>query len=319
MKPIRIGFIGAGSLANAMHYPSLAEFEDAQIVAICDLNEQHLNATADKYQVDRRYTNYRQMLEQVDLDAVYVIMPPHHLFDIVIHCLQAKKHVFIEKPPGLTTYQTASFAELAAKNGCLTMCGFNRRFIPLLAQSKSLVEEQGPIIQCTATFLKYHTGGRYYNGAIDILTCDAIHAVDTLRWMGGEVRALASTIHAYESTFENSFNALIEFENGATGFLVTNWMVGRRVHTFEMHAKGISAFVDGDDCAHVYHGNQEAGRTITAQEAAGSDLRHKSYGFYFENRHFIDCIGQGCEPNTCFADAVKTMELVDRIYASRIC
>ena len=48
---INIGFIGAGSLANTMHYPSVAAFEDATIAAICDLNEERLNTTAEKYGV----------------------------------------------------------------------------------------------------------------------------------------------------------------------------------------------------------------------------------------------------------------------------
>ena len=318
MDKIRVGFIGAGGLANSMHYPSLAEFEDAEIVAISELNPQRLQATADKYTVEARYQNYQQMLEQTDVDAVYVIMPPHHLFDVVATCLQAGKHVFIEKPPGVTTYQTASLAELAAKHNCLTMCGFNRRFIPLLVESKAQVESKGPIIQCTSTFLKYHTGGRYYNGSIDILTCDAIHAVDTLRWMGGEIRTLASSIHAYDAPFENSFNALVEFESGATGFLVTNWMVGKRVHTFEMHARGISAFVDGDDCARIYQDNKADASIRTADEAAASSETHKSYGFFFENRHFIDCVKANRQPQTCFADATRTMELVDRIYVARL-
>ena len=52
--------------------------------------------------------------------------------DIVVHALTAEKHVFVEKPPGTSTYQTVALAELADGNGVKTMCGFNRRHIPLL-------------------------------------------------------------------------------------------------------------------------------------------------------------------------------------------
>lgn len=319
MEKVKVGMIGAGALSNAVHYPSLAEFEDVQITAICDIDESRLNSTADKYSVDHRYNDYKKMIQEVDLDAVYVIMPPHHLFDIVLYCLNSKLNVFIEKPPGVTSEQTRNMALTAERNGCLTMVGFNRRFIPLLVEAKRIVEERGEIIQCVATFYKNTIGsGPYYGGAIDILTCDAIHAVDALRWMGGEVVKVSSDIRSLYAEYDNSFNALMKFESGATGVLLTNWVVGKRVHTFEMHAKGISAFVDGDSSAYIYSDNKEEPLVLKAEEVAGSSETYKRYGFYSENRHFIDCIKENRMPETNFADAYKTMRLVDQIYRSQI-
>ena len=319
MNKVKVGIIGAGGLANAVHYPSLSEFEDVDIAAICDLDDARLTTTADKYKVERRYKDYKKMLQEVDLDAVYIIMPPHHLFDLAIHCLNSKLNVFIEKPPGVTAEQTRNMALTAEKNGCLTMVGFNRRFIPIMVESKKIVQERGEIIQCAATFYKNSIGsGPYYAGAIDILTCDAIHAVDSLRWMGGEVKSLASDIRSIYAEYDNSFNVLLKFENGAAGFLLTNWVVGKRVHTFEMHAKGISAFVNGDDSALIYSDNKEDAQILNAREFAGSSENYKYYGFYGEDRHFIDCIKQKQMPQTNFADAYKTMELVNRIYRGQI-
>jgi virulence factor len=319
MEKVNVAVIGAGSLANAVHYPSLAEFNDVEIAAICDLNEERLKKTAEKFQVKRTYKDYKKMVSEVDVDAVYIIMPPHHLFDLVIHCLKSKLNVFIEKPPGVMAEQTRNMALTAEKNDCLTMVGFNRRFIPVMVEAKRLVEERGPILQCAATFYKNSIGaGPYYDGAIDILSCDAVHAVDTLRWMGGEVAAVASDIRKLHADYDNSFNALLKFENGATGFLLTNWVVGKRVHTFEMHAKGISAFVDANDKAVIYLDNKEEGQILKTQEVAGSPENYKFYGFYGENRHFIDCVKQKQMPDTNFADAFKTMELVGRIYGSQL-
>jgi virulence factor len=118
--------------------------------------------------------------------------------------------------------------------------------------------------------------------------------------------------------YDNSFNALLKFENGAAGFLLTNWVVGKRVHTFEMHAKGISAFIDADDKAVIYSDNKPEGQILKAQEVAVGTENYISYGFCSENRHFIDCVKQKRMPDTNFADALKTMELVERIYGSQI-
>ncbi|MCS7253298.1 MAG: Gfo/Idh/MocA family oxidoreductase [Armatimonadota bacterium] len=322
VRKVRVGVIGCGGHANAVHYPSLAEFEDVEFVGVCDLIPERLHSTADRFGIEARFTDYKEMIERASPEAVYIITAPHHLFDIVVHCLRQKLHVFIEKPPGVYSEQTRNMARLAERNGCLTMVGFNRRFIPLLRLLKGLVEERGQIQQCVATFYKHWVGGEpYYGGAVDILTCDAIHAVDSLRWMAGsEAKKLVSSVRKVGCDFADSFNALIEFENGCVGILLANWAAGKRVHTFEMHGMGISVFAnpDMDGEGIVYADDGRFVKRITSKEAAGTEQWHKLYGFYDENRHFIDCVKSGTLPQTHFGDAVKTMELVDAIYQNRI-
>ena len=55
--------IGAGGMANSVHYPSLASFNDVKIVAICDLNQERLNTTGNTYNIEKRYENYVKMIE----------------------------------------------------------------------------------------------------------------------------------------------------------------------------------------------------------------------------------------------------------------
>lgn len=314
---VRVALIGAGAMANSVHYPSLAEFDDVEMVGLCDLIEEKLHATADKFGIERRFTDYRQMIEQTQPDAAYVLMPPHHLFDIVVWLLQRGIHVFIEKPPGVTLEQIRQMAHWAEQNNCLTMVGFNRRFIPLLRYCRDKVRAEGAYVQqAVATFYKDHrSGGPYYGGAVDILTCDCIHAVDALRFMAGvEPVRVASSVRSLGRHFDTSFIALIEFENGCVGVLLGNWMAGARVHTFEMHGFGISAFCDPDNQAVIHKDNKLNVEVISTTQAAGSEERHKYYGFWHENRHFIDCILANQQPECCFADAAKTMELVQQIY-----
>jgi predicted dehydrogenase len=316
-EKVRAGLIGAGGMANTVHYPSLKEMPDVELVAICDLVPDKLAATAEKFGIPKTYSDYRQMLESEDVDAVWVLMPPHHLFDIVIQCVKRKKHVFIEKPPGVTYEQARMMALACEQNGVMGMCGFNRRYIPVIQQCRRRVEDRGGVIQCVSTFYKCHVGGRpYYEGAIDILTCDAVHAVDMLRWMGGEPQFVASDVARRCNTFDDAFNALVHFEGGATGVLLANWCVGARTHTFEMHGRGISAFINPDDRALVFTDGKAEPEVITANEAAGSDVKYRSYGFYGENRHFVDCIQEGRAPSSSLADAALTMRLVNQIYAS---
>jgi len=317
MRKVRIGMVGAGSFSNYVHYPSLSSMNDVEICAVCDLNEERLNATAGKYGIEKRYTDYKGMLDREELDAAFVILPPHQLYDIVVDFLKSGVNVFIEKPPGVSQNQTRNLAWYAEKHGCKSMVGFNRRFIPLMRRAKELVEGRGPINQCVSAFYKNVQSEEppYYRGAVDALTSDVIHAVDALRWMGGEVGEVFSSVRRIYSGYDNSFNALVSFQTGAVGFLMSNWMAGSRIHTFEMHGKGISAFVDPNTRALIFADNGPQPETISTFEAAGgSEEFHRYYGYYDEDRHFIDSIREDKTPETSFRDATRTMELVELIY-----
>jgi predicted dehydrogenase len=316
---MRFGLIGAGGMANGVHYPSLAEMPDVELAAICDLVPEKLAKTAERFGIPRTFSDYREMLASVEVDAVYLLMPPHHLFDLAIHCLRQKKHLFMEKPPGVSFEQARMMALEAERNGVIGMCGFNRRYIPLLTRTRAMVEERGGVIQCVATFYKQMLdSSAYYNGAIDVLACDAVHAVDALRWMGGEPKHVAGDVGRRANSFDDSFNALIRFEGGATGVLLGNWAVGGRVHQFEMHGRGISVYANPDDRALILRDGRSEPEVITAREAAGSEEFRHYYGFAAEARHFVDCIREGRQPSSSLADAARTMRLVNQIYANPI-
>lgn len=318
MDILRLALIGAGSMANSVHYPSLEELPGVELSALCDLVEEKLNRTGERFGIEDRYTDYEKMLEEVKPDAVYVITPPHQLFDIAMTCLSRGLDLFTEKPPGVTTFQCRRLAIKAEENECLTMVGFNRRYIPLLDQVVSKARSRGRILHGVATFYKNMIGSPpYYNGSVDMLTCDMIHAVDALRWFCGEPTSVKSTLRCLNADYENAFNALMEFESGATGVLMSNWSVGSRIHRFEVHSKGFSATINPNTEAEVFDGSREAIH-ISTEEAAGSDQYHKFYGFFGENAHFIESLRENKMPMTNLKDATRTMELVDRIRHSQI-
>ncbi|MCK9266460.1 Gfo/Idh/MocA family oxidoreductase [bacterium] len=321
MDKVKVGFIGAGGLATGKHYPSIANIEEAEIVGMSDLLPERMDLVGEKFNIQNKFVNYKELIEKTAPDAVYIVMPPHHLFDIAAYCLNLGLHIFIEKPPGLTKFQTRQLALTAEKKGVLTMTGFQRRFSPVLVEAKKKVDETGGVTQCQANFFKYSPGsGAYYQGAIDILTCDAIHAVDILRWMGGDVKKVVSVVSNLFCDTPNRFCALMEFENGAAGYLSTNWISGKRTYSVEMHGKGIVAYADPEEDAKIFKDGQKEVDIIKAETFTGETDpdSYKNTGFFHENKHFIECIRTKSMPQTNFADAYKTMELVEKIYNNQI-
>jgi len=320
-QKVRVAFIGAGGRATSSHYPSLRDLPDAEIVAVAELDEKRLNAAADKFGVRGRYRNHIEMIEKEKPDAVYAIMPPHHLFDVAVSIMERGCHLFIEKPPAVTTEQTRQMAICARKHKVLTGVTFQRRFAPVIREGKAICEKKGPVHSAVATFYKNAVGqGPYYKGAIDILTCDAIHAVDTLRYLcGGDVVSVASDVRRLGAEHCTVHLALVKFSSGATGVLLTNWMTGRRIFSVEIHAPGISCFGDPEEGGKIFaDGKVEPLQILDPFAMTDSREPYRAFGPYDINRHFMECIREGKQPETNFDDAVKTMDLVDRIYQGQI-
>jgi predicted dehydrogenase len=311
---LRIAFIGAGEFSRTVHLPVLSSLKGVEISGICDLNIALADTVAKEFKIPKIFNDHRKMLADIQVDAVYVILPPHILFDPVMDCLETGHNVFIEKPPAITTMQIQSLAKVAVAKNCITMTGFQRRHIPLLTFLRNKVEEKGGISQFTVNYYKNEPhNGSYYRGAIDILRCDMIHAVDMLRHLGGEVTELTSYISGIDDDRANSCNVMAKFDTGRIGIMQSTWEAGRRFFTIEIHGNGVSVFIDPDSHGMLYSSEYPDGKRYTCGELAGSDEYLEKTGFLQESCHFLDCIREKRQPVTNFSECIKTMKLVDRL------
>ena len=155
MECVKIALIGAGGMANGVHYPSLAECDDVDLVGLCDLVQEKAEATAARFHIPRTFTDYRVMLEQTAPDAVYVLMPSYHHFDILVHCLSQGLHVFIEKPIALDRAGSESVLRAQQDSRRLFSSNLILRTEPRFIEVKRLVEngELGEIVAIEGDYL----------------------------------------------------------------------------------------------------------------------------------------------------------------------
>ena len=97
MRKIRIGIIGVGIIGKS-HLEKYSKIEGAEIVAVCDVNEQEARNVAEKYNVPSVYTDFREMLQRDDIEAVDVCLHNNFHEPVTIAALEAGKHVYCEKP-----------------------------------------------------------------------------------------------------------------------------------------------------------------------------------------------------------------------------
>jgi virulence factor len=317
LERVRVAMIGAGDMASKVHYPSLASFDDVAIAAICDIDTARLHATADRYGVEKRYADYRKMIQEVAPDAVYAIGPPHHMYDIWMWCLEQGLNLYIEKPMGITVHQARALAYMAEKKGCITQVSFQRRSCPMVVQLREECLKRGPIAHAVCAFYKCNIVP--YLSARDHMMDDGVHAIDTLRWLcGDEVVQVDSVCKNVMVPDINLIVAVLHFDNGAIGIMVNSWTSGRRIFRVEMHAPGICAEAEHEGKGYLYADGDTRGVEYDTREVAGSDEFYVFGGFRAKNREFIDCLKSGTQPGSNFGDAVKTMEVADMILAQAL-
>jgi predicted dehydrogenase len=331
-QKVRVAFIGAGRQSNWRHYPSVASLPDAEIVALCDWDAGKAEETAKRWNVPKTYQRMEQMLDETDPDAVYVIMGPQAVHEPLMHVLRRGKHVFIEKPPGVTLNGIQVYAHYAEVNSCLTMVGFQRRFLPVMTALKARVEERGPLHSVSVANLKSISNfdAPASSGVLDQLTSDGMHAVDNLRWLaGGEVERVSSHVRTryVPGSSANAVMAQVEFDNGAVGQLHYSFATGGGplsegatapgIFRAEIFGRNITAYVDAERQSWIAADNQppEVFDSSSFGTPFGEGYNYW-LGFWHETRHFVDCVKAGVQPSSNFADAVKTWELIEAIKAA---
>jgi len=142
---IRVGLIGAGSFAQGVHLPNLVKLRrHFELQCVMSRTGATAKAMASRFEANYATTDIDEFLNDPDLDLV-MISTRHDLHgQQVLRCLQAGKHVFVEKPLALTRAELDAIEQFYATtaNGPLLMTGFNRRFAPGIQRINAILAER---------------------------------------------------------------------------------------------------------------------------------------------------------------------------------
>jgi myo-inositol 2-dehydrogenase/D-chiro-inositol 1-dehydrogenase/scyllo-inositol 2-dehydrogenase (NAD+) len=175
------------------------------MAAVVDVVGDVAETAAEELGIDKWRTDYRQILDDKDIDAVVVVSPTNLHRDIVIDCASAKKHVFCEKPMAMNTRECDEMIEACRKNGVKLQIGFMRRFDESFREARRLLEAGaiGDLVQihsCTRGPSKPRPWMYDLKKSNGILAEVNSHDIDSIRWFAGsEIREL----YAVAGNFRN--------------------------------------------------------------------------------------------------------------------
>lgn len=139
-KAVRVGVIGLGAI-GARLIEGFEKTENTQVVAVCDALESHAKQVAERLGGIAWYTNHKDLLNNAEVDLVYVAVPPKYHHDIVLDVLAAKKHVLCEKPLANSLEEAAEMKDAAVQAGVVTAMNFPMNYHGAVPKFEQLLQE----------------------------------------------------------------------------------------------------------------------------------------------------------------------------------
>ncbi|MBP1948432.1 Gfo/Idh/MocA family protein [Virgibacillus litoralis] len=340
---LKVGVIGVGSISE-FHIKPYLESEEADLVALCDTNQNRLNEKGELYGVTKLYSDYQQLLQNDEIDAVSICTWNNTHAKIAVAALEAGKHVLVEKPLSMTTEEALAIEAAAKKSGKVLQVGFVRRHGDNAKLLKTFIDndELGEIYYAKASCLRRlgNPGGWFSDisksGGGPLIDL-GVHMIDICWYMMGKPRPVSVSGNTYSklgnrSHIENlSFyqaadydptlndvedltNALIRFENGASLLVDVSFTLQAKKDEVNVKLYGDKGGAEIEPELSLVTEKHNTILNVTPQLDTLKFDVHKA--FVNEINHFVTCCKDGKETIAPVADGVQVMKMLNAVYES---
>lgn len=228
----KIGYAVVGLGVGMGHCDGAIASEYADLVAVCDLIPEKMEKVAAKQPGLRMYTDFADLIADPDVDIISICLPSSMHAEFAVRAMEAGKHVLVEKPIDIHVEDAMKIEEArirtGKKAGVIHQNRFNRDMLPI----KEAVESGriGKVFLGTFAVKWYRTQAYYegWHGTWDVdgggsLMNQAVHTVDLMQWLMGDVASVTSHmgIYDHEIDTEDMTASLIKFKNGAAATFVS--------------------------------------------------------------------------------------------------
>jgi predicted dehydrogenase len=179
---VRLGFIGLGNRGDQV-LDAFLPHKDAEVAALCDIHEPYVAFAAKKAGGNpKTYRNYRDLLDQKDLDAVVICTPDHWHALQTVHACQAGKDVYVEKPLSLCVAEGRAMVNAAREHGRIVQVGLQRRSSNFCKEAVEFIRSGGigQVMVCRA----FHVQNEWPKGIGNPPDEDPPPGFDWEAWLG---------------------------------------------------------------------------------------------------------------------------------------
>ena len=140
MKTLKWGFIGCGEVTEKKSGPAFSEIEGSSVVAVMSRRELRARRYAENHGIPRWYTDAQELIDDADVNAVYVATPPSSHATFAIMAMKAGKPVYVEKPLAASYEDCARINRVSEETGMPCFVAYYRRYLPYFQKVKDIVD-----------------------------------------------------------------------------------------------------------------------------------------------------------------------------------
>ena len=233
MKQINWGFIGCGEVTEKKSGPAFNEVEGSQVIAVMSRTEEKARSYAERHHIPRWYTDAQELIDDPEINAIYIATPPSSHATFAIMAMKAGKPVYVEKPLAASYEDCVRINRISEQTGIPCFVAYYRRYLPYFQKVKGIIDNRviGDVMDVKIRFsvpprdLDYTSqknlpwrlqpdisGGGYF---YDL----APHQLDLMQYFFGVITRAhgypANRAHLYKA--EDTICASFMFENGVVG------------------------------------------------------------------------------------------------------
>jgi predicted dehydrogenase len=325
---VGVAVVGVGFVGGQAHAPSFKKIEHSELVALCAATERRVKPLAENLGV-KYYLDYDKLLEDPKLDAVLIAVPTPLHYDLAMKAIKKGKHVACEMPIAPTIDQINQLQKAADEAGVILMPVLQFRFAPIYVKTKEMINagmigkpiaihfrEFIPAMSLAEQWPKgswawdIQKSGGYPDFTLSVWSLDMFRwmfetEIESVEWMGNY-----APIEKHGGILGYNTMGVIKLSNGIVGSLHYGASVTPPASTARLEVYG-----DNTNVLHAIWTNKIVlyGAEQQPQEWNLDVKGTRVWGHRQIDEHFIECILQKKQPTVTSKDAIKAIEVAQKI------
>lgn len=309
------GILGPGFIATRAIIPAIQKLPSARVLAVASRDPDRAQLTASHFGIERTYTDYQVLLNDPDIDAVYIALPNHLHRTWTIRAARAGKHVLCEKPLAMNATECDEMIVACRQANVLLMEAVMYRFHPRMVYLKQMIEtgESGDIRFLHAAFSfpfnateNYRAFPEFGGGALlDV----GSYCVNAARWLIGSEPQDVQGFSYSQNNMDIATNAVLRFEQNILAHIQCSFAAAEHQVIEVVGSKGAVT------APHAFTAWREDKTVLMIQR--GSVFEQRGFApadpYLLMAEHFTGCILGQAELLYPPTDGRATLEVLDRL------
>lgn len=312
---INWGIISCARIADRALIPGIKGSFNSRLYAISGKTREKLEEFKKKHNPVKAYDNYEDILNDPDVDAVYIPLPNSMHIEWVFKAAEKKKHVLCEKPLGCTPDEVLQMKEAAEKNGIILMEAFAYRQNPLIFKVKELIDTGAVgelrLLEGYFSFYLSDPDDIRFNrdlrgGATYDIGC---YAINVIRYLAGEEPSSVFAVGeaGIKSGVDESSCGIMEFSKGLKGIFSCTFKAPFRSGFRVVGESGII------ETSAWFHATGDLELTIKRDSGVEVITVNSPDNYVLEATHFSNCILKGEKPLISLEDSYNNAVVIDKV------